>query len=183
MVTLVVEDGTGLVSPKSNCYASLADSWTYHESVGHTAWTAIPVSPQNDLQAQAKLRGAAYIDRKYATQWPGTRVNGREQGMAWPREDALDQEGEEIASDSVPKEVIVAAYEAEWREFQNPGALSPDVVAAQQVLSEKVGSLAVTYSNTTSKTATIPTVTEIDDGLANIIGTRSGTQNSNVERM
>lgn len=180
MATLVVEDGTGLSD--ANVYSSMEDSDTYHESVGHTAWAAGASSPDT-LRIQAKIRGAAYIDRKYAGQWPGTRLNGRSQSMAWPREDAYDQEGELIADDSVPREVIHAAYEAEWREFQEPGSLSPDVTPSQQVLSERVGSIAVTYSDTTSLSASIPIVTEIDEILGNIIGVRSNTRVSVVERV
>ncbi len=180
MVTLVVEDGTGLSD--ANVYTSMADSDTYHESVGHTAWGTGLASPDT-LREQAKVRGAAYIDRKYSTQWPGTRLNGRDQSMAWPRENAYDQDGEAIDDDSVPREVQIASMEAEWREFQEPGSLSPDVTLSQQVLSEKVGSLAVTYSDTTGLNAQIPIVSEIDDILANILGLQNtGTRTSFVSR-
>lgn len=177
MADIIVEDGTGLSN--ANAYSSMDDSDTYHESVGHSAWID---DSQSDLSVQAKIRGAAYIDRKYSTQWPGTKVNGRSQSMAWPRTNAYDYYGEEIDSESVPREIITAAYEAEWREFQDPGSLSPDVIAAQQVIEERVGSIAVRYSDTSSTSATIPTVTEIDEILASIIGEQRGTNVSLVKR-
>ena len=184
MATLVVEDGTGL--PDANCYSSMEDSDAYHDSVGHTAWVEAVSSPPDDVRVQAKIRGAAYIDR-YPSQvnrtWPGSRVNGRDQAMAWPRENAVDQEGEEIDDESVPNEVIIASYEAEWREFQDPGSLTPDVITAQQVLSERVGSIAVTYSNTAGVQAQIPVITEIENILSSILGRSRGTRNSNVSRM
>jgi hypothetical protein len=165
MATLIIEEGTG--EEDANVYTSMADSDAYHDSMGHTDW--VQVSPDN-ARIQAKIRGAAYIDRKYATQWPGTRVNGRSQSMAWPREDAYDQEGELIDSESVPREVRIASMEAEYREFLEPGSLSPDVTPAQQVIFEQVGSLAVRYSDTTGVQAQLPVLTEIDEILANIIG-------------
>lgn len=179
MATLVVEDGTGLSD--ANVYSSMEESDEYHESVGHTAWAEGADSPDT-LRIQAKIRGAAYIDRKYASQWPGVRLNGREQSMAWPRSNAYDVYGEEIDDASVPREVITAAHEAEWREFLDPGSLSPDVIAAQQVIEERVGSIAVRYSDTTALSASIPSITAIDEILSGIIGSNRGTNVSLVKR-
>lgn len=180
-VTLVVEDGSG--TSNANVYTTLDESYTYHEEMGHSAWITIPASPSSDALKSAKIRGARYIDSRYGTQWPGTPVNGREQSMAWPRENAYDKFNLEIDDESVPREVKIASMEAEYREFLDPGSLSPDVLLSQQVLSEKVGSLAVTYSNTSGMQAQVPIVTEIDDILSPLLGRRSGTLNSDVDRM
>lgn len=181
MVTLVVEDGTGLAN--ANVWTSMEESYTYHDEMGHALWATVPESPIDEDRATAKIRGARYINNRYGTQWPGVPVNGREQSMAWPRENAFDKYGQEIDDESVPREVKIASMEAEWREFLDPGSLSPDVVLAQQVLSERVGSLAVTYSDTSGVQASIPIVSEIDDILSPILGRNKGTLNSNVVRM
>jgi hypothetical protein len=69
------------------------------------------------------------------------------------------------------------------RELATPGALSPDVVVADRVTSERVGSLAVTYSDKTFSLADRrPILTIIDDILAPLIGPRRTVLFGTTER-
>lgn len=170
MPVLVVEDGTGLAN--ANSWVAMSDMDTYCADMGYT-WPAL-ASP-DDLRISAVIRGAAYIVRTYEGRWPGTKVNGRTQALPWPREDAEDQSGADIGETEIPIEVKKAQMEAAFREYQNPGSLSPDVVGTERVLREKVGALEVQYADDSSTGASIPVVTIIDGILAPLIGARRST--------
>lgn len=118
----------------TDIYGTLADSKTYHAERGNTAWAA---GADADLTI-ALLRGAEYVDNAYATQFPGYKTGYRDQVREWPRTDAADRDGNAIATDEIPDEVINATYEAALRELATPGSLRPDFVSSQQVKSVRV---------------------------------------------
>jgi hypothetical protein len=182
LVTMVVEDGTGKAD--ANSYGSLADAYAYHEARGNTAWTSTPPSPESDTQKAALIRATSYIDGRYGAKFPGTKKRGREQALAWPREDALDRDGYEIEDDEVPAEVERATFEAALRELVSPNSLNPDVVMTDRVKSEKVDVIAVEYAASTQASDSIPVVGQIDDILAVLIGgaVSSTTEVSFLER-
>ena len=73
-------------------------------------------------------------------------------------------------------EIIEATYEAALRELASPGSLTPDIVRADRVISERVGSLAVTYSDASfSNEDRRPVVTVIDDILSRLLGPTRGS--------
>ena len=127
-MALVIEDGTG----KSNAeaYADVASCSTWAVAYYGQALTG------NTADKEAAIRRAvAYLD---ALKWKGTRAHGRAQALAWPRSGTSDCEGDSIAADVVPAEVIYAQHVLARAEFQSPGILSPSVTLGAVVKREKV---------------------------------------------
>lgn len=153
-------------------YGNADDFVTYCETMGYTTEELnSPTSPSDEIDA-ALRRASLYIDGRYRVRFSGKRALGRSQTREWPRIDAIDTDCNDIPSDEVPIEVVNATYEAAFRELENPGSLTPDFVATEQVQSERVGPLSVTYksSSTTMASDTYPVVGTIDAILAPLIG-------------
>jgi hypothetical protein len=176
-MAFLVEDGYGLAS--ANAYATVEFVDEYHTDRNNTSWPSVaasPASPDENLEAKqaAIVRASAIIDARYRAKFPGTRKNGRSQGLEWPRSDAEDTYDQVIPDTEVPIEVQQATAEAAIREYLSPGSLAPDFVSSQKVVSERVGALAVTYSDkqtTSGSEAVTPIISIIDGILAPIIGT------------
>jgi hypothetical protein len=156
-------------------YGTLEDATTYHAAHDNAAWAA---AASDALRTAALVRATAYIDGRYRHQFPtgrwqsmfpGTRTDGRAQDLEWPRTDATDYEGNEIAADVVPVEVEHATYEAALRELADPGSLSPDFVPTSQVVKEKVGPIEVQYAEAKGRAPTRPVITEIDEIISPVI--------------
>lgn len=158
-MTIIVEDGTAL--PTANSYASETDGDTYTDDRGLTAWT----DSTGDKEA-ALIRATASLDMIYRTQYPGIRLNGRLQGLEWPRSDATDFNGNTIAIDEIPQEIIYATIELAIRELAEAGSTMPDRDRA--IRSVKAGSVSVDFA----ANATTGTVFSIIGGImASLIGT------------
>lgn len=138
---LTVEDGTGLAD--ADAFVSVADCDAYHDARATTAWTDEPSSPPEAKEAAIR-RATAWLSNSFA--WKGTRLNGRDQALAWPREDVEDAEGEEVASDVVPIEVVHATCEAAAYELANPGGLNPNVDLTARIRSEQIGPMRTEYA-------------------------------------
>lgn len=135
----VVEDGTGLAN--SNSYVSVADAIKYHDSMGNAAWAEAGESEQ----MIALIRASTYLDGRYASSWPGTRLLST-QRMDWPREDAYDIDDFDLLL--VPLAVQEATCEAALIELASLGALSEPLENAGQVISERLeGVVTVQYAN------------------------------------
>lgn len=157
-------------------YGSVSAADTYHTARGNTTWTG-----DDATKTIALVRASDYIDGRYRYQLPsgawasmfrGTKTDGRSQDAEWPRTDATDYEGEEIADDTVPTEVLNATYEAALRELVTPGILSPDFVPSEQAKREKVGPVEVEYFGTMGadgKPANRPVIPAIDEILAPLL--------------
>lgn len=135
---LIVETGLGLADADSYCSVDFADS--YFEKYGNAAWDSV-----EDKEA-ALRKATSFMLQNYRLRWKGYR---RQWGQAldWPRVDVFLQDfglssAQTIPIDVIPNEVRVAcailAYESTVSE------LNPNL--DQQVVSEKVGPLMVTYS-------------------------------------
>ena len=164
-MALIVEDGTGL--PDADSYVAVSEFETYAENYN------IDISSYSDESIEAAARKATqYIDRTYEGRWPGTKVNGRDQALSWPRENAYDQTGELIADDEVPDEVIEATLECWAKELTTPNTLTPVVSTnSGQVIRETVGPISREFANTGSTTTTTRAVLpSVDDLLKNIVG-------------
>lgn len=135
-----MEDGSGVAG--ANSYVSIADADAFHEARGNSDWTDVSSSPDQG-KAAALIRGTAYIDAKYRARFPGSRTNGRDQTLEWPRTDACDAEGEEISSDEIPQEIKDAVCEAALRELSEAGSLMPDVDAGGLEKRIKAGSVEI----------------------------------------
>lgn len=163
MAGIVVEDGTGLAD--ANSYASENTADTYFDDRADTDWS----SSSNDAEA-ALIRATQALDILYRSKYPGTRVNGRSQGLEWPRQDATDINGYTIAETEVPIEVIEATCELAKRERITPGSAMPDLERA--VKSVKAGSVSVDFA----ANAREDTLYQIVDGImSNLVGGGPGS--------
>lgn len=127
-----------------------------------------------DVIAGARLRGSQYVDGTYGEWFPGQPVNGIDQDRAWPRTDAADVYGNDIASNVIPLRVIYASYEATRLEIANPGSLSKLIAENQKVKRVKAGSVEVEYAEGgayTTIAGAIPMSTAVEGLLRPLIGT------------
>lgn len=157
-MSLIVEDGSGAAD--SNAYVSLSDCAEYCAARGLT----FPTSPSSEGE-QAIIRATAAIDAKYRSRFPGTKVNGRSQALQWPRTGAEDADGEEIADDEIPQEIINATCEAAARELAEAGSMLPDLERGGQIKSLKAGSVAIEYGGAAPATTTFQVIDGILSGL------------------
>lgn len=127
-MALIVENGTNVAG--ADAYASVADcsAWAV-KYYGHA------LTGSNDDKEAAIRRATAYLD---GLKWKGQRTYGRSQSLAWPRDGVADCEGNAIASDEIPDELIFAQHVLARAEFQSPGILSPSVSLGAVVKREKV---------------------------------------------
>mgnify|MGYP000500491630 CR=1 FL=1 len=149
-------------------YGTLEGAAEYHAARNNTAWEGAPDSPDSpdDYRMAALIRASDYIDATYRARFSGSKVGGRAQMREWPRIDAVDASGEEIDDETVPIEIERATYEAALRELEQPGSLSPDFVAAQQVVRERVeGAVEVQYSEKIVGVGSVTPVVSIIDGI------------------
>lgn len=170
-ITVVVEDGSGVDG--GNAYLDIADWKTYAFYQGWDFSAVIkgdrPSDPtdgeMSDKIAAAIIRGRGWLDASYRSRWPGFRTNGRDQATAWPRRDVIDGDGEDIADDEIPQEIIDASAQAAWRELQEPGSLSPDLERGGAIKSLKAGSVEVTYADNAPVATTRTLIDEMIAGL------------------
>jgi hypothetical protein len=166
-VTLIVEDGTG--KSDANALVSLDAAKEYWDSRG-TSYS----SYSDDQLNGAIVRASAFLTNAFV--WGGLKVHGRDQTMAWPRVNMIDREGWVVPSTEVPREVTAACAEIALYEAETPGAMNPNVVLAEKVRSEQVGSIRVEYANLfTSASDARPTLTVIQDLLAPFLSSGGGS--------
>ena len=116
-MAITVEDGSGVSS---------ADAWA--DLAAYKAWEVnfhgAEGSESDALKEAAQRRSVGYLN---ALPWKGTRTNGRDQSLSWPRSGASDGDGNAIASDEVPRELILAQHAVTWAEVASPGISAPQV--------------------------------------------------------
>jgi len=143
-MSLIVEDGSGLVNAES--YISVADADTYHSNIGNTSWTSLTTTVKEQLLRKA----TNYMVETYRMRWAGVRKTDT-QALDWPRYlvPRLDTEAvfAYYDSDSVPGEVKVACSELALKALS--GSLAPDTDRLTK--REKVGVLEVEYDTTNGK--------------------------------
>lgn len=159
-MALVVEDGSGMDDAES--YGSVADCAAYATAHGLT----FP-STENAATESALRRATAAIDALYRNRFPGTRTSGRSQALEWPRINATDNEGEIIASDEIPVEIVRACFEAAAREYDEANSMMPDLDRGGAIKRVKAGSVEVDYGGNASVNTAHQT---IDGILAGLIG-------------
>jgi hypothetical protein len=93
-----------------SAYGTAEDCASYHVARGNTAWADASASPDTVREA-ARVAASDFID-SYRRRFPGQRAEGRSQTREWPRKNAVDTEGNDIAEDETPVEVEQASYEA-----------------------------------------------------------------------
>jgi hypothetical protein len=144
-MAFTVEDGTGVEG--ANTYITLEEAEAYFFD-RNIPW------PTRDIEVQRQgeiVIATTYVDSKYS--WPGTRKS-RSQGLQWPREDATDREGHEIAENSVPIEVKNAVCEAVLVYSELNLALD----RGGMIASVTVGPISETYMNGASPGKVFPKI-------------------------
>lgn len=104
MTDIIVEDGSGV--PNANAYTTVSGVDEYCSMFGYSSWT----SASTDVKKTSMFRAKRYLD---GFSWKGNKVE-RTQSSAFPRENLVDDEGFEIATDVVPQEVVDAFCEASY---------------------------------------------------------------------
>lgn len=150
-MALIVEDGTAPAG--ANSYVTEA----YVEAFCDDRGITIPA----DIDTKA-VRATYWLDGRYRARYPGLRENGRDQSLEWPREDAVDRDGNEIPEASVPVEIKDATCVAIIRAAD----LYPTDGGGTYVKREKLGSLEVEYGSPQPDALRVP---EIDDILGRLI--------------
>ena len=160
-MTLTVETGSGLSD--ADALISLAACDAYHSAMGNASWDGADADKETAIR-----RATSFLCNAYS--WAGIRTHGRLQALAWPRSGCIDVEGCIISPSIIPVEVTNACAEIALRELTSPGSMSPDVVTAQAVKREKVGSIETEYTgNATSAFAQRPTLLMVGEMLAPFI--------------
>jgi len=133
-MALIVETGTGAADSQAYANAAAYVAW-------ETAYYGVAPTASTVVVEGSILRSMNYLN---TLKWYGSRTNGRTQALAWPRSDVTDCEGNEIASDEIPAELIQAQHILTKAELTTPGILSPYGGLAA-VKREKVDVIEVEY--------------------------------------
>ncbi len=133
-MTLIVEDGTGVVGAES--FVSVADYRAYLAKWGVTLTDA-------DADCEVQLRkGTRDLCGTFQTQWPG-RKEFWKASLDWPRVWAFDINDLPILPGTIPQEVKDAECELAYR--SKAGALAPDLVRGNRVRRIRVGPVEKEY--------------------------------------
>jgi len=139
--------------PNAEAYASVAESDLYHARRGNAAWASVATSDK-----EAALRRATdYMVARYSGRWRGEVVDS-EQVLDWPRYGVWSS-AFLLDSATVPAGVRHACAELALRSATGT-ALYTDV-GPQEVTSERVGPIAVTYANRQGGQTRFPLVDEM----------------------
>lgn len=126
-MALIVEDGSCVANADS--FIDVANADTHFTNYGGY-WTG------DTADKEAALRRAALWLSTYI-RWHGTKACN-DNMMAFPRTGVNDCDGNAIADDVVPQQVIFAQLAAASLELQTPGALTPSITPGQQTKRVKV---------------------------------------------
>jgi hypothetical protein len=129
-MALTLEDGSCV--PTANAFVSRAALIAFAADY-HPATT---VGDDTTTDA-AIMRASAWLST--FPDWDGSMTCGRGlQGLAWPRKDVTDCNGDEVPDDEVPQEVEMATFVAALAELESPGILTPSITPGQVVKRVKV---------------------------------------------
>lgn len=167
-MTLVPTPGAS----NADAFVSLADCDAFCVARGLSDWTGSTESPSDDREAAIR-RATAYLSTAYG--WKGYKANGRSQALAWPRSEATDGEGETLADDEIPVEIVQACCFIAAAEVANPGVMTPNVNLSERVKSEGIGSMRVEYVSLPNQAElSRPVVLAVQDLVSGLI---SGSSN------
>lgn len=155
-MTLTVETGVGLANADALISVEFADD--YHSANGNVTWTG------DDAAKEVAIRRATvFVSAGF--NWAGVRTKGRAQSLSWPRSGVVDKEGYGILSYEIPVELKQAVAEVALRELVEPGSMTLDFKASEQVKREKVGQIEVEYLNASTSSASIKPVLSLVNDL------------------
>jgi hypothetical protein len=159
---VTVENGTGLSTADS--YVSRTGADTYHSDRGNVAWgEATEVERERAL-----IRATQWIEARYRSRWIGTRATS-EQALSWPRLNAVDPDGYEVAG--VPRAVAHATAEAALLVVSGQ-ELAPPQERAGRVKREKVGPIETEYADGAPAGTNYPAISGLLRGLVRGPGLR-----------
>lgn len=123
----------------------------------------------------ARQRGSDALDAMYAERWVGEKADYTQE-RAWPRLAAAWPDGTTITG--IPEQVVLASYEASYREMVTPGFWSPIVTPGKVKRRARVeGAVDVEYARdwtTNDLTKAMIPVSGIIEGLLyGLVGTRT----------
>lgn len=124
---LIVEDGSCVAGADS--FVSLAGADSHFANYGGF-WAG------DDPDKESALRRAALWLSTYIV-WDGSKACGGNM-LAWPRAGVTDCDGNAVADNVVPQQVIFAQLAAASVELQSPGAMTPSVTTGKQTKRVKV---------------------------------------------
>jgi len=136
-MSIVVEDGTGVAGAVA--YSTATELRDYVPRGG----LAVPSGATDEQLEAALVRGTAYVEAAFSSRWPGVRET-EDQGLAWPRADALDIEGYELSG--VPQALKNACMEAALIEANEAGALTEALERGGMLIRKKTGPLEKEYA-------------------------------------
>lgn len=139
-MTLIVEDGTGLVDAES--YISVADATAYHAKRGNAGWANVI---DDATRETLLIKATDYMVAAYRNRWAGTRKTPT-QALDFPRYNVPIQDSglvymSFVSPNVVPNQVRFACAELALRAID--GDLMPDLT--QTVIREKVDVIEVEY--------------------------------------
>ena len=142
-MSLVVEDGTGKADAEAYCDVLFSDAHHASRGTAEASW----VDLDTEIKEQCLRRATDAMLQMYRGRWKGVMVKPDTQALDWPRYNAYPDPTflYAISYTVVPPEVKKACAELALR--ANAGGLTSDVAPTGAVLSEQVGSIAVTYAN------------------------------------
>jgi hypothetical protein len=153
-VALIVEDGSG--RPDANGYAVVAEADAYWQDRDNAVWAGATTAAKEAGLIQA----TQFLDAGFA--WRGSRID-RDQALDWPRIGAVDDEGLERDSNSVPTEIKQATFELALQALS--GALLPAESRGGLIDRVKAGSVEVEFAERAPAGRTYEFVERIIDGL------------------
>lgn len=130
----------------------------------------IDVSAFDDDDISAALLVASeWIDAVYGSQFSGTKVGQRDQVREQPRNAQIDVYGYSVSSDSVPREVENATYQAAYRQLNSPGSLTLDYTPGKYKSVAIDGAINVQYATFNSAADIQTQFTIIDQIIAPLL--------------
>lgn len=143
----------------------------YHEARGRNV-----DGFDDDPEVEAGLLVASeWLDARYGSSFPGTKVGMRSQTREWPRNSAADRDGYVIPADAVPVEIERATYEATLRQLAAPGSLSVDWTPSKYKRASVDGAVSVEYAGFSMAMDAQTRFTVIDEILAPILSLDRGS--------
>lgn len=133
-MAFIVETGTGIVD--ANSYISVEGADDYFVGIGNQPTWFEKATIDRE---RALMSGTQFVDNQY--RFIGTK-SSQEQGLQWPRTDAIDKNGFEL-TEEVPKNIKYATCEAAIRTFNSP--LYADTSTKGDLRSEKVDVIELEY--------------------------------------
>jgi hypothetical protein len=168
-MALVIEDGSNVSGAEAYADAAALDAWALK------VWGAA-LTGDDDAKEAAIRRAVAWLD---AQAWVGTRANGRDQSLAWPRKNAIDADLYKIGETEIPNELITGQHILARAELTSPGVLSPDVtLSGNKVLTEVKGIVWTPQSAPNTVEAARPVITMAMDAIKGLLvnGGRTGSR-------